>query len=185
MILFNLPIIVSSATRNAHSSRIATYGGTLETNSNYLFSSYQQGLNESVKNRMQKYYTNESPYNPLNSTKLNVLICAGTGTTPPQIDDTKLESAILDLSFLGGICTCSKSTVTVSTTWQNNTGEALTINEIGLHETSDVGSNKTNTPFAILTRSVLEQPIVMQDGDSRTFSIAINFDKMLETTTNG
>lgn len=112
----------------------------------------------------------------------------GLALPPPTIDDAKLESAILDLSFLGGICTSSKSTVTVSTTWQNNTGEALTINEIGLHETNNLSSAESridNAPFVILTRSVLEQPIVMQDGDSRTFSIAINFDKMLETTTNG
>ena len=188
MILFNLPRMILCATRSARTSRIATYGGTLEVSPHLLFYLSDVGSNGHIKNRMQNYYTNEDPYNGLNVTWLNVLICAGTGTTPPTIDDTKLENAILDLSFLGGICTSSESTVTVSTTWQNDTGKALTINEIGLHETNNISSTESrmdNAPFVILTRSVLEQPIVMQDGDSRTFSIAINFDKMLETTTNG
>lgn len=107
---------------------------------------------------------------------------------PPTIDDTKLENAILDLDYLGGACTLSRTTTTVTTTWQNNTGAPITINELGIHGSADlVGTypNAINTPFVIITRSVLEQPVVMQDGESRTFSIAINFNKMLETSTNG
>lgn len=84
MILFNLPRIVSCATRSARVPRIATYGGSLEVSPNYLFYSGEVGSNIHIKNRMQNYYTNEDPYNSLNSNGLNVLICAGTGTTPPQ-----------------------------------------------------------------------------------------------------
>ena len=107
---------------------------------------------------------------------------------PPAINDTKLENAILNLDFLGGGCTLSYQTTTVTTTWQNNTGAPITVNELGIHGAANLAqmnSNYDETPFVILTRSVLEQPVVMQDGESRTFSIAINFDKMLEAATNG
>lgn len=84
MILLNLPRMISCAMRNAKISQIATYGGTLEVSPYLLFFSSNAGSNGRIKNRMQNYYTNENPYNSMNSNYLNVLICAGTGTTPPH-----------------------------------------------------------------------------------------------------
>lgn len=189
MILSNLTKIIPSALAYLSVSLPATYGGEYSINGSILFYVCNMGASSYVKQRMQRYNTNSNPYNSAVSTgRLNVLICVGSGTTPPTIDDTKLENAILDLTFLGGASTLSRTTTTVTTTWQNNTGAPITINELGIHCSPDLNGTSNNvikSPFVILTRSVLEQPVVMQDGESRTFSIAINFDKMLETATNG
>lgn len=189
MILSNLTAIIPNAMASQNVSLPATYGGRYTIDGRYLFYEYDIGANGYVSKRMQNYNTNSDPYNTTTSSgRLNVLICVGNGTTPPTADDVKLENAILDLDYLGGACTLSYRTTTVTTTWQNNTGAPITINELGIHCSPDVVgtySGAIRHPFVILTRSVLEQPVVMQDGESRTFSIAINFNKMLETSTNG
>ena len=152
--------------------------------SNKVFYHYNMSSNSYVKTTLQAYYTNDNPaYSQSMNNNVNCIICVGSGTTPPTVDDLRLENAILDLNFLGGIVTGTSNSVTITTTWGNNTGEAKTINELGVHccVTWNTGGKY---PIAILTRSVLEQPVVMQDGESRTFSITIDFDKMLETSTN-
>lgn len=188
MILSNLTRLIPSALASKQVSLPATYGGKYTIESVFLFYVKSVEANGYILLRMQNYNTNSDPYMPSVSRNLNVLICVGNGTTPPTIDDTKLENAILDLDYLGGMCVLNKQTITVTTTWQNNTGAPITIKELGIHCSANVSyaqDESTHAPFVILTRSVLEQPVVMQDGESRTFSIAINFDKMLETSTNG
>lgn len=188
MILSNLTKTISSAMRYLSVAAPATYGGDMTFQGYYTFCAGTCSANGNIKKRMQNYNTNEAPYSYGAGSSLNTLICVGIGTTPPTIDDTKLENAILNLDFLGGSCAGSYQTITATSTWQNNTGAPVTINELGIHFSSDINSTNTSytkAPFVILTRSVLEQPVVMQDGDSRTFSIAINFNKMLETATNG
>lgn len=189
MILSNLTALIPSALAAQDVSLPATYGGKYSTRASNVFCVNEVGATSDVKQRMQRYNTNSDPYNVvLSFNYFNALICVGSGTTPPTADDTKLENAILDLDYLGGAIALSRRTTTVTTTWQNNTGAPITINELGIHCSGNVGSIQADykrAPFVILTRSVLEQPVVMQDGESRTFSIAINFNKMLETSTNG
>lgn len=184
MILSNLARIIPATLANEEVSLPATYGGKCTVSGNFLFYTDEIGANSYIPLRMKNYNANSKPATS-NYIHLNTLICVGNGTTPPTADDVKLENAILDLDYNGGICALNKQTITVTTTWQNNTGAPITINELGIHSSNYLSSSNTQIPFVILTRSVLEQPVVMQDGESRTFSIAINFGKMLETSTNG
>lgn len=85
MILSNLTQLIPSALANENVSLPATYGGKYSIDGYNLFYVYSMGANSYVKKRMQKYNTNSNPYDSSFSTgRLNVLICVGSGTTPPH-----------------------------------------------------------------------------------------------------
>lgn len=108
-------------------------------------------------------------------------IYLGTGNVTPTIDDYKLSGELVtSLVSQEQRTTANNNSITFSATATNNTESPVTIKEIGLG-----GYLKGVTPFVVLlTRDVLATPVTLNTGDSKTFSITIDFRSLTDTTVN-
>lgn len=107
-------------------------------------------------------------------------IYLGTGNVTPTIDDYKLSGELVTgLKSQGQSTTANNNSITFSAIATNNTESPVTIKEIGL------GGYYNNEPCVILlTRDVLATPVTLNVGDSKGFSITIDFRSLTDTTVN-
>lgn len=100
------------------------------------------------------------------------LIYLGTGNVTPTIDDYKLSGDLVTgLTPQAQSTTANNNSITFSAIATNNTESPVTIKEIGLG-----GYYASSTPCVfLLTRDVLTTPVTLNVGDSKTFSITIDF----------
>lgn len=105
-------------------------------------------------------------------------IYLGTGNVTPTIDDYKLSgNLVTSLTSQEKTTTANNNSITFSAIATNNTESPVTIKEIGL------GGHYNNPAFVILlTRDVLATPVTLNTGDSKTFSITIDFRSLTDTT---
>lgn len=108
-------------------------------------------------------------------------IYLGTGNVTPTIDDYKLSGELVTgLTSQEKSTTANNNSITFSAIATNNTESPVTIKEIGLG-----GYYTGSTPFVVLlTRDVLTTPVTLNVGDSKTFSITIDFRSLTDTTVN-
>lgn len=108
-------------------------------------------------------------------------IYLGTGNVTPTIDDYKLSGELVTgLTSQEKSTTANNNSITFSAIATNNTESPVTIKEIGLG-----GYLNDNKPFVVLlTRDVLATPVTLNTGDSKTFSITIDFRSLTDTTVN-
>ena len=108
-------------------------------------------------------------------------IYLGTGNVTPTIDDYKLSGELVTgLKSQEQSTTANNNSIKFSAIATNNTESPVTIKEIGLG-----GYYNGNTPFVVLlTRDVLATPVTLNTGDSKTFSITIDFRSLTDTTVN-
>lgn len=107
-------------------------------------------------------------------------IYLGTGNVTPTIDDYKLSGELItSLISQGQETTANNNSITFSAIATNNTESPVTIKEIGL-------GGYTTSPSCVflLTRDVLATPVTLNTGDSKTFSITIDFRSLTDTTVN-
>lgn len=108
-------------------------------------------------------------------------IYLGTGNVTPTIDDYKLSGELVTgLTSQNQSTTINNNSITFSAIATNNTESPVTIKEIGL------GGFLTGTTACVflLTRDVLPTPVTLNTGDSKTFSITIDFRSLTDTTVN-
>ena len=107
-------------------------------------------------------------------------IYLGTGNDTPTIDDYKLSGELVTgLKSQEQSTTANNNSITFSATATNNTESPVTIKEIGL------GGYLISPSFVVLlTRDVLATPVTLNTGDSKTFSITIDFRSLTDTTVN-
>ena len=107
-------------------------------------------------------------------------IYLGTGNVTPTIDDYKLSGELVTgLKSQRQSTTANNNSIKFSAIATNNTESPVTIKEIGL------GGYYTSQPFVVLlTRDVLATPVTLNTGDSKTFSITIDFRSLTDTTVN-
>lgn len=108
-------------------------------------------------------------------------IFLGTGNTAPTIDDYKLSGELITgLTSQVQNTSATNNSITFSATATNNTDAPVTIKEIGL------GGYKSASGACVvlLTRDVLATPVTLNVGDSKTFSITIDFRSLTDTTVN-
>lgn len=107
-------------------------------------------------------------------------IYLGTGNVTPTIDDYKLSGELItSLISQEQSTTANNNSITFSAIATNNTESPVTIKEIGL------GGYYISKPCVILlTRDVLPTPVTLNTGDSKTFSITIDFRSLTDTTVN-
>ncbi len=107
-------------------------------------------------------------------------IYLGAGNVTPTIDDYKLSGELVtDLTPQKKSTTANNNSITFSAIATNNTESPVTIKEIGL------GGYNSSIPCAVLlTRDVLTTPVTLNVGDSKTFSITIDFRSLTDTTVN-
>ncbi len=108
-------------------------------------------------------------------------IYLGTGNVTPTIDDYKLSgNLITGLTSQSQPTTANNNSITFSAIATNNTESPVTIKEIGL------GGYATGNGACVilLTRDVLATPVTLNVGDSKRFSVTIDFRSLTDTTVN-
>lgn len=109
----------------------------------------------------------------------------GTGTTPSSLDDYKMENWIntttqitvtnqSDFSFSiedGALIASASFGVT------NKTSEAIPVSEVGYVALLYNGSSFSSSELALLDRTVLEEPIIINPGEAKqlTYTIRMNY----------
>lgn len=108
----------------------------------------------------------------------------GDGDTPPTIEDYKLSGELITgLSYQAQKTSANNNSVKFSITTTNNTENPITIKEVGIclgysYQPSQVYC------AVLLTRDVLPTPVILNTGDSKTFSVTIDFRSLTDTTIN-
>lgn len=107
-------------------------------------------------------------------------IYLGTGNVTPTIDDYKLSGELVTgLTSQEQDITANNNSITFSAIATNNTESPVTIKEIGL------GGRVANPACVVLiTRDVLATPVTLNTGDSKSFSITIDFRSLTDTIVN-
>ena len=105
-------------------------------------------------------------------------IVFGSGTTPPQKTDYKIENHIADgLTYSNNSTSKANNIVNWVQTVQNTSSEPITISEVGLF----CAYNSTSL-CVLLTRTVLDTPVVLQPNEVKTFTITIDYNKFIDGT---
>lgn len=108
-------------------------------------------------------------------------IVFGSGTTPPQKTDYKLENYITTgLTYSGNNTDLTDGVAHWVQTVQNTSTAQITITEVGLFsKTRSTGQDYT---VFLLTRTVLDTPVVLQPNEVKTFTITIDYNKFVDGT---
>lgn len=107
-------------------------------------------------------------------------IAFGSGTTPPQKTDYKLENYITTgLTYSGNNTNQTDGIVNWVQTVQNTSTAQITITEVGLFSKY---SNSDDYNTFLLTRTVLDTPVVLQPNEVKTFTITIDYNKFVDGT---
>lgn len=108
----------------------------------------------------------------------------GTGDTPPTVEDYKLSGELItSLTYQGQPTLNDNNSLTYSILVTNNTEQPVTIKEVCLAIGTGATANDSGAA-ALLTRDVLPNPVTLNVGDSKTFSITIDFRSLTDTTVN-
>lgn len=107
-------------------------------------------------------------------------IAFGSGTTPPQKTDYKLENYITTgLTYSGNNTNETDGVVNWVQTVQNTSTAQITITEVGLFSRYE---NSSSSSTFLLTRTVLDTPVVLQPNEVKTFTITIDYNKFVDGT---
>lgn len=102
----------------------------------------------------------------------------GSGTTPPQKTDYKIENHIdSGLTYSNNNTSEVNNIVNWIQTVQNTSSEPITISEVGLFSAAS-----PSNICVLLTRTVLDNPVVLQPNDIKTFTIIIDYNKFVDGT---
>lgn len=104
-------------------------------------------------------------------------IAFGSGTTPPQKTDYKLDKYITTgLTYFGNNTNQTDGITNWVQTVQNTSTEQITIAEVGLF------SQYSDGETCLLTRTVLDAPVVLQPNEVKTFTMTIDYNKFVDGT---
>ena len=117
---------------------------------------------------------------PTNSRNSRGYILLGTGTTAPTADDYCLESQITEnLSCDSVSVSRTTTTKTYTATFSNSGTSDMTVTEIGyaLRMCYYIGSSSDTYTYDnfLMDRTVLETPITIPAGESRTVTYELSF----------
>lgn len=105
-------------------------------------------------------------------------IVFGSGTTPPQKTDYKIENHIADgLTYSNNSTSKTNNIANWVQTVQNTSSEPITISEVGLFS-----AYNPRDLCVLLTRTVLDNPVVLQPNEVKTFTITIDYNKFVDGT---
>lgn len=105
-------------------------------------------------------------------------IVFGSGTTPPQKTDYKLNNHITTgLTYNNNSTSTNNNVVSWVQTVQNTSTEQITITEVGLFS-----AYSDSQPTLLLTRTVLDNPVILQPNEVKTFTITIDYNKFVDGT---
>lgn len=167
---------------NGMSGELKTTGGTVfKPNSSYIHSPNIDGLGDNcnICKSSTDYDGTTVPTGLFSFMGCEIYL--GTGNVTPTINDYKLSGELITgLTSQQQDTSVTNNSITFSAIATNNTKSPVTIKEIGLG-----GYLSSNTPCVfLLTRDVLPTPVTLNTGDSKTFSITIDFRSLTDTTVN-
>lgn len=159
---------------------IATmYPGMNITDTTGIIRDQQRFDDTSVYSVPSNYYSGTGT--SLLYTPFNRGIAFGSGTTPHQKTDYKLENYITSgLTYSGNNTNLTDGIVNWVQTVQNTSTAQITIAEVGLFSMYSY-QRKDYTTF-LLTRTVLDTPVVLQPNEVKTFTITIDYNKFVDGT---
>lgn len=141
-----------------------------------------------ITNNSSSFYdtrTNSTPSNYYSEGESNAVfapfrrgIAFGSGTTPPKKTDYKLNNHITTgLTYNNNSTSSNNNVLSWVQTVQNTSTEQITITEVGLF--SNYGQDYS---CMLLTRTVLDNPVVLQPNEVKTFTITIDYNKFVDGT---
>lgn len=150
------------------------YNITPNTNSFTKEKEYYNWENVVATDRSSTVKDNNYAYSRYNG----MVLFVGTGDTPVTAEDYCLAEA-KELSVTGASCVHSSNEKTAITrTFVNETGEDVTIKEVGAYifftGYGNTGNGSYNYPVVMIGRKVLDEPVTMAVGDSYTFTYIID-----------
>lgn len=168
---------------NGMTGELKTTGGAVykPVNQDYMDSPGIRGLSSTcnICTSSKNYDSTSIPSSNFEFQKCGIYL--GTGNVTPTIDDYKLSGELVTgLTYQEKGTTANNNSITFSAIATNNTESPVTIKEIGLGGNWD-GSDDC---VILLTRDVLATPVTLNTGDSKTFSITIDFRSLTDTTVN-
>ena len=153
-------------------------GGILKGNKTVELDSYYKTYNYG-----NMYYGTDSWSSniDINKARLRVAgisVIVGSGDTEPTMQDIKLANKIGNLTYITSSMVEGTIDYTkfISVTYRNDTSDIITVREIGLAMAGiyiEVDKNNGFLGNALLGRIVLDAPVIMNPGDTYTFSYGI------------
>lgn len=101
-------------------------------------------------------------------------IILGTGTTPPTYSDYRMENYNTGLTYSNATASWSAPNVILTESATNNTDADIIVSEVGVFG-MDANDNQYYQKL-LYTRNVIE-PVTIKPGETKTFTVKINFDK--------
>lgn len=160
---------------------IKTTGGAVYRGPDYQYYPQITGLssNCNICTSSTNYDGTTVPASRANFTGCEIYL--GTGNITPTINDYKLSGELVTgLTSQAQDTSATNNSITFSAIATNNTKSPVTIKEIGLGGYA-LGSTAC---VVLLTRDVLPTPVTLNVGDSKRFSITIDFRSLTDTTVN-
>ena len=108
----------------------------------------------------------------------NKQIILGTSNTPAKSTDTNIENPE---TIISGTNVCTQNKTVVTGTYTNNTAEPKTFKEIGLTGGWVMATGPSKLLPILYSRSVFPEPVVIPAGESKSFTITIDFNKFADT----
>jgi hypothetical protein len=102
----------------------------------------------------------------------------GTGTTAPTADDYRLESPITTNLSCDSVSVSRTSLIkTYTATFTNSGSSDITVTEVGfmIYIFYNYSSTTENSDHFLMDRTVLETPITIPAGESRTVTYELSF----------
>lgn len=168
---------------NGMTGEVKTTGGTVyeTTSTNFKATPEIDGLGSVCNICTSNEYYKRTSIPTSKFTFIGCEIYLGTGNVTPTIDDYKLSGELVtSLTSQGQNTSANNNSITFSAIATNNTESPVTIKEIGLGGYV-AGSIACVTLF---TRDVLANPVTLNTGDSKRFSITIDLRSLTDTTVN-
>lgn len=110
------------------------------------------------------------PTKPLN----RISIVVGSGDVAPTYDDYKMGNP-LNLSTVTQSYSTNGGVMTFVKTFKNDSGSEVTVREVGLFGTPD-----NRACCVVLTRTVLSSPVTIANGETKTFTVVVDWNKFSE-----
>lgn len=103
-----------------------------------------------------------------------ISIVVGSGDVAPTYDDYKMGNP-LNLSTVTQSYSTDGAVMTFVKTFKNDSGSEVTVKEVGLFGTPD-----NCDCCVVLTRTVLSSPVTIANGEIKTFTVIVDWNKFSE-----
>lgn len=125
-----------------------------------------------LKKTRQIINTNES-----DNTGVGVFTAFGSGSSVESSLDYKLESELDTLTLINNTTNIVSGAFVITSTVKNSTDEDILISELStfMNSMRTIMNDPYYSKTFMLTRNVLETPITIKPGETKTFTITINF----------